>query len=176
MKKIPTREIALSALACALATVFLTVGVYSEVLLLTGYLLASIALMLPLAKRSYVGYFLSYVATCLLAFLFNAARFWDILPFIVFFGLHPVVNEWQLKSKINRWVACGLKAVWFDLTAYLVWRFVFAMTTTIPFFDQYIIPVIFVLGTAFFVFYDYATYKARAMVNTLVAKIDKNKK
>ena len=173
MKKISTHEIALSALACAFATIFLTVGVYSEVLLLTGYLLASVALMMPLAKRSYGGYFLAYVGTCILAFLFNASRFWDILPFITFFGLHPVVNELQLKIKINRWVACAIKAAWFDATAYLVWRFVFAMSTTIPLVDQYIIPVILVVGTAFFVFYDYATYKARAMVNTLVYRISK---
>ena len=121
MKKISSYEIALSALATAIATIFLTVGVYSEILLFTGYLLSSVALMLPLAKQSYRGFALAYIATCLLSLLLNAGRFFDLLPFIMFFGLHPFVNELQLKIKINRWLACALKALWFDGTMYLIW-------------------------------------------------------
>ena len=100
MRKISSHEIALSALACAIATIFLTIGVYSEILLFTGYLLASVALMLPLAKQSIRGYLLAYIATCLLSLLFNIGRFFDLLPFIAFFGLHPLINELQLKIKI----------------------------------------------------------------------------
>ena len=173
MKKITSYEIALSALACAMATVLLTMGVYSGVWLFTGYLLSSIVLMLPLAKQSFRGYLLAYVATCILAFIFNASRFWDLLPFVMFFGLHPLVNELQLKIKINRWVACAIKALWFDTTMYLIWRFVFAMTTTIPLVDQYILPIILVVGSAFFVFYDYLTYVWRANVNKFVRNLKK---
>lgn len=173
MKKISAYEIALSALSCALATILLTVGVYSAVLLFTGYLLACVALMLPLAKKSYVGYVLSYIATVILSLIFNASRFFDLLPFIMFFGLHPLINELQLKIKINRWLACGVKALWFDATMYVIWRFVFEMTTTIPIIDQYIIPMILLFGTAFFVFYDYTMYKWRYAVNVLVARIVK---
>lgn len=173
MRKITSHEIALSALACALATIFLTIGVYSEVLLFTGYLLSSVALMLPLAKQSMRGYILSYIATCLLALLFNLGRFFDVLPFIVFFGLHPFINELQLKIKINKWIACGIKALWFDGAMYLVWKFVFSMTTSISFVDKYFIPVLLIAGTLFFVFYDYVSYKARGVVNTTVSRISK---
>ena len=173
MKKFTSYEIALSALACAIATVFLTVGVYSEVLLFTGYLLSCVALMLPLSKQSFRGYFLAYIATCILALIFNASRFWDLLQFIMFFGLHPLVNEWQLKIKINPWLACAIKALWFDLTMYLIWRFVFAMTTTIPLIDQYILPILAIGGSAFFVFYDYLAYKWRAAVNILLQRLNR---
>ncbi len=173
MKKISAHEIALSALATALATVFMTVGVYSSVLLFTGYLFACIALMLPLAKKSWWGYALAYVATCILSLIFNAARFFDVLPFMMFFGLHPLVNELQLKTRINTWVACFAKALWFDGTMYVVWRFVFEMTTTIALVDQFIIPIILIGGTAFFVLYDYVTYKWRIVINRLVERITK---
>ncbi len=175
MKKITSYEIALSALSCAIATVFLTVGVYSEILLFTGYLFACVALMLPLSKQSYRGYVLAYLATCLLAFIFNASRFWDLLPFIMFFGLHPLVNELQLKIKINRWIACAVKALWFDATMYVVWRFVFGMTTSFTFIDEYIIPILLIFGSAFFIVYDYVTYHCRGVVNTLVQRIYKKK-
>ena len=171
MKRISAHEIALAALACAVATIFLTVGVYSEILLFTGYLMAGIALMLPLSKGSYVGYVLAYLATCVISLIFGAARFFDLLPFIMFFGLHPLVNELQLNSKINRWLACGLKALWFDGTMYVIWRFVFSMTTTIPIVDQYILPILLIFGTAFFIFYDYLMYKWRYAVNVLVKRI-----
>ena len=172
-RKITSYQIALSALACAIATLFLTVGIYSDILLFTGYLVASIALMMPLAKQSYWGYVLAYIATSILTVLFSSFRFWNVLPFVMFFGLHPLINELQLKTKINRWVACFVKAVWFDGTMYVIWRFVFAITTPIPFVDKYFLPILLVFGTAFFVFYDYAMYKWRAFVNLLVARITK---
>ena len=173
MKRLSSHEIALSALACAIATVLLTVGVYSEILLFTGYLFGCIALMMPLAKKSYIGYALVYVGTCVLSLIFNVARFWDLLPFIMFFGLHPLVNELQLRTKINRWLACGIKALWFDGAMFIIWKFVFGMTTSIAFVDKYIWLILLVGGTAFFVAYDYVMYKWRAIVNRLVARIGK---
>ncbi len=175
MRKISSYEIALSALSCALATLLLVVGVYSELLLFTAYLFGCVALMLPLAKGSYRGYLLSYIATCILSLLFGAAKFLDLLPFIAFFGLHPLVNELQLKTKINRWVACFFKALWFDGTMYVIWKYVFVVTTGIAFLDAYILPIILVGGTAFFIFYDYAMYKWRACVNMLVTRITRKK-
>lgn len=172
-KKITAQEVAVSALSCALATILLTVGVFSEILLFTGYLFAGIALMMPLAKKSYRGYILAYLATCALSLIFNSARFWDVLPFIMFFGLHPFVNELQLNSKINKWLACALKALWFDVTMYIIWRFVFGMTTTISFVDEYMVPILLVFGTLFFGFYDYTMYKCRTIVNHLLSKIIK---
>ena len=173
MRKITAYEIALSALACAMATLCLTVGVYSEILLFSGYLLGSVALMLPLAKRSFRGYILAYLASCILATLFSIARFWEILPFIVFFGLHPLVNEWQLKIKINRWVACAIKALWFDGAMILIWWLIFQMSAPIEALQKLMIPIILVAGTAFFVVYDYCMYRWRAFINTLVARITK---
>lgn len=174
MKKITSYELALSALACAIATIFLTLGVYSEFLLFTGYLLACVALMLPLAKQSYRGYLLAYIASCILSFIFNAGRFWDLLPFVIFFGLHPLVNELQLKIKINRWLACAIKALWFDATMYLIWRFVFGMTTNIPWLTSAnAFWIILAVGSVFFVAYDYLMYKWRAVVNATVRRIYK---
>ena len=174
MKKITSYEIALSALACAIATIFLIVGVYSAFLLFTGYLLACVALMLPLAKQSYRGYLLAYLASSILSLVLGAGRFWDLLPFIMFFGLHPLVNELQLKIKINRWVACAVKALWFDLTMYLIWRFVFGMTTNIPWLTgANALWIILAVGSVFFVLYDYLMYKWRAVVNDTVRRITK---
>ena len=173
MRKITSYEIALAGLSCALATLLLTVGIYTEILLLTAYLVASIALMLPLAKQSWWGYALSYLATCILTFVFTSWKFWDLLPFVMFFGLHPIMNELQLKFNVNRWVAFGIKAAWFDGAAYLIWRFIFEMTTEIFFLDKYMVWVILIFGTAFFLLYDFVAFKWRAIINRLVKRIYK---
>ena len=173
MKKISAYEIAIAALSCALATIFLTVGVYSGFFLFTAYLAASIALMLPLCQQSWRGFAFAYVATCLLSLLFASFRFWELIPFVMFFGLHPLVNELQLKTKINRWVACFVKAIWFDGTVYLAWKVVFAITTSIPFVDKYIILIILVVGTAVFIAYDYFMFKWRIWATQMVRRISK---
>ena len=91
----------------------------------------------------------------------------------MFFGLHPLVNELQLKTKINRWLACFAKAVWFDIAMYIIWRFVFSMTTSVALVDKYILPFIVVFGTLFFIAYDYAMFKWRFAVNKLVNRISR---
>lgn len=176
MKKITSRQIALSGLACAMSTMLLTIGIYSEFFLLTGYVLAGVALMLPLAKKSYFGYVLAYLGTTVLTLLFSSFRFWEVLPFAMFFGLHPLVNELQLKTKINRWAACLIKAVWFDVATYLIWSLVYQMTTAITWLNSYMVWIIFIGGTLVFGFYDYVFYRCRAIVNTTVERIDKRKK
>ena len=173
MKKLSAYEIALSALSCAVATVLLVIGTYSEILLFTGYLFGGIALLMPLVKKSYLGYFLAYIGTCLLSFIFNPARILDLLPFIFFFGLHPLANELQLGIKINPWVACGIKALWFDGTMFFIWKVVCEATTTIALIDQYIVPFILIFGTLIFVLYDYLMYRWRGIVFALVKRISK---
>ena len=175
-KRFSAFEIALSAVSCALATILLTIGIYSEILLFTGYLFSAIVLMLPLSKQSYRGYVLSYIATCLLSFLFNPGRIIDLLPFVLFFGLHPLVNELQLKTKINRWIACAIKAVWFDVTIFIIWKFLFGATTTMPFVDKYFFPILLVVGSGIFIMYDYIMFRWRIIVNVMVKRIGRKRK
>ena len=86
-------EIALSAIACAVAALSLTLASYVSVLMAAGYLLAIFALMVPLAKNFIWGNVLAFLGGVILAYLFGGlAFFWMILPFAAFFGLHPLVN------------------------------------------------------------------------------------
>lgn len=173
MKKISAYEIALSAVSCAIAAIALTIGTLYSLLSFTGYLLASLALMIPLAKGCYWGDVLAYIGASLLALTFNGFNFWDTLPFIMFFGLHPLVNALQLRFKVNRYVAAGVKAVWFDASMYVIWRFVAEATSSWALLDKYIVPVILIVGTAFFVFYDYVFFRWQIVVNKTVDKIIK---
>lgn len=92
-------EIALSGISCAIAVAVLPLGIMTGVGSLTaaGYSVAVLAIMLPLSKQFFKGAFLAYAATCILTIVLGAAaKFWDLVPFIIFFGLHPIANMLSL--------------------------------------------------------------------------------
>lgn len=180
-------EIALSGIACAITVIFLSLGILSSWLLATGYCIGIIALMIPLSKRFYLGGFLAYLGACILTVIMGAvAKFWDIVPFVMFFGLHPLVNCIQsgvgqkTKSIILRWLPWFiLKALWFDATLivgyYLVYDGVLGgslfpqqVYDTV---NQYIVLFAFTLGTAVFSVYDFLIFRCQKAVNILIGKV-----
>lgn len=146
------------------------------------YTIAVLALMLPLSKQFFLGGFLAYAGTCILALALGAAaQFWNLVPFIMFFGLHPLVNCLQIRFKVNRILALVLKAVWFDCTLICGYFLVFGGMLGGTFLPQtlydavnkYIYLFIFTLGTLVFVVYDYLIFRCQSLVNRLVRRIKK---
>ena len=128
-------QVALSAISCALAVIFMAAGLNIPMAFASGYVLASLALMLPLAKEMRLGGFLAYAGACLLCLPFGGiAQFYKLFPFVVFFGLHPLVNSFQQRLKINRFVAFAVKDVWFVGSMMLSWLlFDAAVEISLPF-------------------------------------------
>lgn len=175
-------QIALSAISCAVASAFLALGILSGYLLAMGYLVGILALMVPLSKQFYFGGFLAYVGTCILAIVLGAAaKFWDLLPFIMFFGLHPLVNSLQIRFKINRWIALAIKAVWFIGMLFagyfmILYGFIGADILQSRFMSavqKYIYIIIPVAGALFFFVYDYLIFRCQIMINSLIYRIRK---
>lgn len=175
-------QIALSAISCAVASAFLALGILSGYLLALGYLVGILALMVPISKQFYLGGFLAYAGTCILAFILGAARsFWDLVPFIMFFGLHPLVNSLQIRFKINRWLALAVKAVWFIGTLFagyfmMVYGVIGGAILNTQFYQSiknYIYIIIPVAGALFFFVYDYLIFRCQIMINSLIYRIRK---
>ena len=176
MRRVSAHEVALAGISTAIATLFLTVGNLTAVLLFTGYLVASVALSLPLAKGSYLGYGLAYAATVLLSLLIigTGGYFIDLLPFVLFFGLHPLVNELQVKFRINRWIALIAKTIWFDAAMLLFWWLI-VQTTGVTWLDAYAVPIILVGGSLVFFAYDRTFFRIRMVVFVLVKRFSRKK-
>lgn len=173
-------EITLSAVSCAVAVIFLTLGIFNTYLLATGYFMAAVALMLPLSKQFYAGDALAYLGTCILTVILGAVGMgWRLVPFVMFFGLHPLVNALQLRFKINKWIALAVKAVWFDFTLWVMYILVFGSSVGNPAWEwyavvnQYILAFIFVGGSLVFWLYDYLIFKCQMAVNAFVYRIRK---
>lgn len=176
-------EIALSGIACAIAVLFLSLGILSGWLLGTGYCVGVIALMLPLSKKFYVGDFLAYLGTCVLTIIMGAAaKFWDIVPFAMFFGLHPLMNALQKRFKVKfrsevLYTICWfvVKALWFDATLIVGYFLVYGGVLGGSLFPQYIYDTvntyiylfIFTAGTVVFAIYDFLIFRCQNGVDYL---------
>ncbi len=172
-------EIALSAIACALAAVSLTVGSYVDFLLPSGYLFAIFALMLPLSRDFIWGEALALIGAVLLAFLCAGFQILLILPFAVFFGWHPLLNYLQLrftKKKPLHALWLLLKAALFDGTLLLIWFVLgevlgFPQSTWYEFVEQYLYYLVFIGGTVLFAVYDVLIFLCQRSMNRIVARI-----
>ena len=174
MKKNSFR-IALAALSCALATLFVALlGVNTSFAFVLGYVCGSVCLMLPLAKEYRLAGFLAYAGTCLLCLAFNGIPlFYKLFPFVAFFGLHPL----EKKYNVNRWLAFAVKDVWFVGMLCASWALFCAMggvtAESLPFAWLYdwAYLIIAVGGVAVFFFYDWLMQRAQRLVDFYVGKI-----
>lgn len=101
------------------------------------------------------------------------AFFFRLLPFILFFGLHPLFNEIQLTKKWNKYICFFVKAVWFDGALILTWWLLFNRTLGVAFIDAYFIPLAFVVGTVLFFLYDWMHFECRKQMEKVLLKIFK---
>ncbi len=174
MKK-PTKsfEIALSAIAAAFAAAFLMLGSLNPFLLATGYLVATFALMVPLSKDFLWGSALAYLAAGLIALFVSPLK---IVPYFVFFGLHPIVNYLQ-KRYVKRTPLKALcliaKAVWFDFAMWLSYYVLteFAGLTFPDVVEQYLYYVLFIGGTLFFAVYDIMIFLCQRSADAAIRRI-----
>lgn len=172
-------QIALSALACAVAAGALTMGSYVHFLFAAGYLIAIFAIMVPLSKDFYWGATLTYLGAALLAFLFCGFAFLQLLPFVAFFGLHPIINRLQLrlvKRKPFHILWEVLKAAWFDGALLLIWFTLgdilgFTSATWYPYISSRLYLFVFLAGTVAFVIYDILIYFCQRSIDAIVKRI-----
>lgn len=165
--------ITLSAVACAVATVALISGSYFDFLLGAAYILACFSIMVPLSKGYVGGAALCYLGAGLLSLFF---ALWKIVPYAVFFGLHPIVNYLQkvlVKKTPLKAVCLLVKTIWFD---FAMWLSFFVLTELVGLtFHETIMRaayyIIFIGGTLLFPVYDVAIFLCQRSVNNIVRRI-----
>ena len=163
--------IAVSAISSALGVVFLIIGAYFQTLDLSCLFTASLTVTFPLSKNSVKGAFLSYLSTAILALIFTISRFYVPLLFLVFFGLHPILNYLQFKDGKNLWFLYIIKCVLFLASCYLM-VFAFSMFTFESEIVIKILPyLVGILGVLFFVVYDYIMVKFQRMTNQVIKRL-----
>lgn len=163
--------IAVSALSTALAIVFLTIGAYFQSFDLSALFMASLMMTIPLAKGSKKGFWLSYLSTAILAFVFAISRFYLALLFLLFFGVHPFINYIQEKSGKKLWFLFIIKGVWFIGVCYLM-CYAFNMFVAPNEIINKILPwFILVFGACCYIVYDFVIFKFQRMMSQVIQRL-----
>ena len=166
-----SRVVSLSAVSSALALICLVFGSYVDLFSLSCLFMASLALMLPLAKGYKMGAFLAYLATGLLTMIFVGIIPHVIIPYVMFFGLHPLVNHLQKQYKINVVLATLVKGVWFIGTLYVMYFATTMFVDVHPIIERYIHYFLTIGGALIFVIYDSLMIRFQKSVNAIVYKL-----
>ncbi len=159
-----SKVVALSSLCTAIASVLLVVGAYFPTLSYSCIFLASVVVLLPLSKDTYKGAVFTVIASALLSFLLAGISFETALPYLIFFGFHPIVNKVLKEKKVNRFLAYLIKGVWFVGAMLICYLLTDMFVTDNEVFKKYMIYIIIIGGSVLFIVYDYMMfYFQRAM-------------
>ena len=158
MKRITSKEIALSGIAAALAVIAVVLSYYVTVLTLAFYALSSVALTLPLLADSGRGSILAFAASVGLAFLF--VGYIHVMPYILLFGPYTILFYYLRKYLKKIYFCLPIKVVYVNLAFLATYHAVgltladFPIMDSLPNWGKYVL--IYVVLTAAFVVFDFA--------------------
>lgn len=168
-----TKRVALAGVASALGTTFLLMSVYVPILDMSCMILASLSMLLPIIKNDYVGAGLCYLSTALLAFLLTGNIF-GILPFAIFFGIHPIIVSLLIKLRVPIPIALIVKLIFANIAIFLAWKFLGLAINwkdiPIPYY------VLAIGGSMVFLIYDWFIIRMKEFLNYYLSRIDRGKK
>ena len=166
-----SKVVALSAISTAVSLIFIIIGAYFPTFDISCLFMASLMVMLPLAKNSLKGALLCYGAVFILSFIFTLGHFEICIAFGMFFGLHPIINYLQL-TKFKKVVLIKvLKTIWFLIVAFILFYLLKMFIVENEIINKYLPLVILLGGTIFFMFYDYAMLRFQKTVKIVIEKL-----
>lgn len=163
--------ISVSAVSTALGVLFLSLGAYISTLDLSALFMSALVIMLPLSKNSLKAAFLTYGATAILALIIGMARFYVPLLYLLFFGLHPIVNYLQDKGGKKLWFLYPIKAVWFVGACFLMYYAFTMFALEIQIVKEIMPLIITVVGLLFFVVYDLIMKRFQMVTERIVKRL-----
>lgn len=167
-----SRRIALSGIASALSTMFLIVSVYIPLMDMSCMVLASLSLLIPIAKNDYFGASLAYLSASILGLL-TTGNVLGILPYVIFFGLHPILVSLVIKWHLPVILQLVIKLVFANLAIFLAWRFLGLVLVISEFeFPYWLIALVGSLG---FILYDWLIVRLKMIFNYYIDKFVKGK-
>ncbi len=177
MKKITAREIALSGITAALAVGAVVLSYFVGVLTLTFLAVASVVLTLPMMAGSLRGSIFAYVVASGLSFVF--VGYVGVMPFVLIFGLYPIVDYLLRKYLKKRLYVLPLEIVFANLSFVATYFAIgltiddFPIVNSLPVWGKF--TVIFVLLTAVFIIFHFAFTALYDLLEKRLAPVLKKK-
>ncbi len=166
-----SKVIALSGLASAFALIFIIIGGYFPTFDISCLFMASLMVMIPLAKDTIKGAILCYISVFLLSFIFTFGHFEICIAYGLFFGLHPIVNYLQVKKIKKTWLISIIKTIWFLVIAFLMFYILKMFIVENEFINKYLPLVILIGGSVFFIVYDFVMLRFQKNLNVIIKRL-----
>ena len=155
MKRITSKEIALSGISAAFAVIAVVLSYYVSLMTLVFYALASVALLLPILGESGRGAILAYAASVGLGFLF--VGYIAVMPYVIMFGPYTMLF-YYLRKYLKKELFCLPIKVLFANLSFLATFYAVGLTLAdFPILDRFpvwgrYVAIYVVLTVAFIVF------------------------
>ena len=131
-----SKTIAISAIAAAFCGVLVGMGGYLGDFDFSCFLLAGIALTLPLYRDSVWGCVLAYLAGSFIGLLFSGFNFVRIMPFLIWFGIHPVLGCVLARKGVKPWIIYLIELVLLEISVFLLLRFTTMLVVKAEFLNE----------------------------------------
>ena len=122
-------QVALGGVTCALGVIFMVLSYYFQIGDLPLMALSSLMLLMPLKKGMFKTAGLCYVAVSLLTFLLTG-NFVAIIPYLVFFGLHPIEIALFDRYRVHRVLQALIKLIHCNAALFVIFTFTTIFVTT----------------------------------------------
>lgn len=160
-------QVALGGVTCALGVIFMVLSYYFQIGDLPLMALSSLMLLMPLKKGMFKTAGLCYVAVSLLTFLLTG-YFVAIIPYLVFFGLHPIEIALFDRYRIHRVLQALIKLIHCNAALFVIFTFTTIFVTTgegFPLWAYYLV------GNLTFFLYDWLIVRIYSKLNYYLDRI-----
>ena len=174
-----SKIVSLSAISAAFVAISLIVGALIELAELISLVIASVFVILPLYRKSYLGSLLTFIVGGIVAFLITFKITSIVfIAYFSFFGSYPIVKFKLQEKNFNKNLSFIIGLIWCIIASYGAYFYYIALIgplfTGLP---QWLINIapylIFVVGGVFFLIYDRYLKAMRIMIDRYLYKIIK---
>ena len=174
-RKKPSRQdaiyqLALAGISAAIALLFVGLSVLVRFSTIAFYVAASIAIMVPLAKRYYLAGFFAYAVSAALGFVI-AGDIYTVAGFVAYFGPMALITGIMFNKKVKWFISLPIKIVYINGALALLYFVCNTIMIDASIMEKLSYPVIALVGTLALVLIDYVLQFVYARLIPIIEKV-----
>ena len=174
-RKKPSRQeaiyqIALAGISSAVALLFVGLSVLVRFSTVAFYVGASVAVMVPLAKRYYLAGFFAYAVSASLGFVI-AGDIYTVAGFVVYFGPMSLITGILFNKKVKWFIALPIKVLYINGALALLYFVCNTIMIDASIMDKLSYPIIALIGTLALVLIDYVLQFVYSRIIPIIEKV-----
>ena len=163
-------QIALAGISAAIALLFVGLSVLVRFSTVAFYVAASVAIMVPLAKRYYLAGVFAYAVAASLGFVI-AGDIYTVAGFVVYFGPMALITGILFNKKVKWFIALPIKILYINGALALLYFVCNTIMIDASIMDKLSYPIIALVGTLALVLIDYVLQFVYSRIIPIIEKV-----